>query len=83
MHQVLPMQSSQGRQQLPQQQQHLPRAKDKLPLLAGLQQVLVGAPIDPFAHLPATAIGRQLLPQAGNLGMQHRLEPLQALLQGR
>ena len=81
MHQVLAMQGSQGRQQLAQQQQHLTRTKNQLPLLAGLLQVLVGAPTDPLAHLPATTLGRQLLAQAGNLWMQHRLEPLQALLQ--
>ena len=81
MNQVLPVQSSQGRQQLPQEQQHLTRAKDKLPLLARLQQVLISAPIDPLAHLPATTLSRQLFPQAGNLWMQHGLEPLQALLQ--
>ena len=57
-HQVLTMESCQGREQLPQQQQHLTSSKDKLMFLACLQQVLVGAPVDPFAHLPATTIGR-------------------------
>ena len=82
-HQAPPMHHSQHRQELTQQQQHLPRSKQHLALLALLEQLRIAHTLLPITNGPKGPIQLQLLSASRDLGMQNRLQhrpvPLQAL----
>ncbi len=73
--QVLAVQGGEHRQQLAQQQQHLPRPEHQLALRPQLQQLLVGAARLPLPHQPELILGLDHGTDAGHLGVEHPLQP--------
>jgi len=71
MDQLLAMQHRQHRQQLAQQQHHLPVAEDQLAFTPRLDQLPVGATPLPLAHQPEIAVAADHLSEAGDLGVKH------------
>ena len=82
MDEVLAVQHGQHRQQLAQQQHHLPSAEDQLALAAGHLQGGVGAALLPFPRQPQISGRLDRGSEAGHLGMEHPLEPAPNLAPG-
>jgi hypothetical protein len=73
--QVLAVERHQHRKELAQEKQHFPRTEHQLALLAGRQQLLVGAARLPLPHKPEILALADRRTHPGHLGMQHPLEP--------